>query len=223
LAKRTKETMGVGAVAPVVKDGDPVFAGNLRALLDARGMPARDLAARIGISPQAVSQWFVGQTVPTPRRLVQIADALGVAVDRLTIGPNAPHVLPIRQLHMNLARDSKGHPILDEGCAEHGLWQVPAEVVAFQGVPPDVAALMVKDNALAPDLRLGDWVLGDVACRSIIVPGIYLILIAGSPAWRRCHPLLPDKLQVSDCATKQEVATKDVSVLARALRLLTQP
>lgn len=50
----------------------------LRALRVARGMSARDLAGRLGISPSAVSQIERGVMQPSVSRLIAITDALDV-------------------------------------------------------------------------------------------------------------------------------------------------
>lgn len=132
-------------------------------------------------------------------------------------------VRDLKQLDMSLTVDPQGKPKLDESSAATGLWRVPRQLVDGQDVRFDVAVLVVKDNALVPDLRVGDYVLADVACRSVVTPGIYLLMIAGAPAWRHCHPLLADKVQVADRVIKQEVSTRDLEVLARAVRLLIEP
>lgn len=63
---------------------DPVFAANLRRLLNERGMNARQLARRLAISPQSISQWLHLQTTPTGWRLKHVAEILKVSVATLT-------------------------------------------------------------------------------------------------------------------------------------------
>jgi hypothetical protein len=122
-----------------------------------------------------------------------------------------------------LTVDPAGRPELDESSAKAGAWQVPRDVMNGGDVGYDLAVFTVKDNALDPDLRVGDYVFADVACRTVVMPGIYLLVIAGAPSWRHCHPLLSDKVQVADRVIKQEVSAQDLTVLARAVRLLVQP
>jgi transcriptional regulator with XRE-family HTH domain len=221
--KAVQKAGPVGRIEPPEPTGDPIFAANLRRLLDAQGMPARELARRIEISPQAISQWLSQQTAPTTRRLVQIAGVFGVHVERLRQDTGARNIAHLRQLESQLSSDAQGQPKLDEHRATLGLWMVPAEVISAPDPQADVAIVTVRDNALEPDLRAGDYVFADVGCRTVVAPGIYLLLIAGAPAWRRCHPLVGDKVQVADREVKQEVAVKELVVLGRAIRLLTQP
>lgn len=65
------------------EDGDETASAapvgeRLRALRKARGIPARLLAERLGISPSAVSQIERGVMNPSVSRLIEIADALDV-------------------------------------------------------------------------------------------------------------------------------------------------
>ena len=53
------------------------FAANLRRLMLEQGLALRDLASKIGVSHQSVSQWLNAQNGPTNRRLAQTANALG--------------------------------------------------------------------------------------------------------------------------------------------------
>lgn len=207
---------------PTGTSGDPVFAANLRRLLAMRGMPAADLAERIAISQQAISQWLTLQTTPTARRVAQVAQALGVTVARFGQDPESDSAVPLRQLELKLSGD-RSQPRLDEANAKTGLWIVPREVASVPDERTDVAVITVRDNALEPSLRAGDYVFVDVECRSVSGPGIYLILVARSLAWMRCHPLVGDRVLVSDREVKQEVPAKDLVVLGRAIRLLTRP
>jgi hypothetical protein len=124
---------------------------------------------------------------------------------------------------MKLGSETDEPPKLDEDLAKGGLWLLPAAALGPQDEHSDVAVIRVADGTLQPDLRLGDYVFADMTCRSIVTPGIYLLMIAGLPAWRRCHPLIGEKVLVADGTIKQEVAARDVVVLARAIRLLTEP
>src|SRR4051812_37345972 len=92
--------------------GDPVFADNLRRLLAARGMSAGDIARRIGISPQAVSQWLSHQTAPSNKRLAQIAAVLAVPVLRLQQDTALDAVSPLRELTMKLGPETDEPPKL---------------------------------------------------------------------------------------------------------------
>lgn len=47
--------------------------------LEKRGLSVSELARKLGISPQAVSQWLSGTTSPR-RRITDVAEALGLTV-----------------------------------------------------------------------------------------------------------------------------------------------
>lgn len=222
VAKPPVKAALVGTPALSGPSGDPIITANLRRLMEAKNLPASGLARLIGISPQAVSLWFGLQTAPTARRLNQIANVFGVTVEQLRRDSADGFVRDLKQLDMSLIIDPQGDPRLDRS-AITGRWQVPGDVVDVHAAPSDAAVLVVKDDGLEPDLRVGDYVFADIACRAVVVPGIYLLLIAGAPAWRQCHPLFADKVYVADRVIKQEVAAQELSVLARAIRLLVRP
>ncbi len=56
----------------------PQLGARLRELRDGVGMSAKDLAAKLGISPSAISQIERGTMQPSVSRLIAIVDALGV-------------------------------------------------------------------------------------------------------------------------------------------------
>ena len=61
--KQDKATRGTSMATSVVAE-------NLRRLLDETGMQGKELARRIRVSPQSISQWMTGQLVPTRQRLI---------------------------------------------------------------------------------------------------------------------------------------------------------
>src|SRR3954451_168247 len=75
--------------------GDPAIAANIRSKLAERGLLPTHLAKRLGLTPQAVSQWLQCQTTPSARRLGQIAAALDVSVEVLRKRPEAMEVQQI--------------------------------------------------------------------------------------------------------------------------------
>lgn len=199
------------------------IAANIIHLLDSRNMPARELARRVGVTPQAVSLWCRDETIPSMRRLIQIAEQFQVSVERLNQDTGDESVVSLRQLELSLVNGPSGQPVLDEKLAKQGLWQTPRELIEAQDPRSDVAVLNVRDSEMEPELRVGDLVFADLACRTVVASGIYLLVVAASPAWKRCYPLLSDKVLVTDRTVKQEVAASDLRVLARAIRLLTKP
>ncbi len=65
-----------------------------------KGLTQEDLANAMGVSPQAVSKWELGQTCPDISALPKLADLLEVTVDELLSGKQelpAVRVLPPEQ------------------------------------------------------------------------------------------------------------------------------
>lgn len=59
------------------------FAENIRKYRSLRGLTQEELAAKVGVSGQAVSKWETNDTLPDPAILPDIADALNVSIDLL--------------------------------------------------------------------------------------------------------------------------------------------
>lgn len=68
----------------------------LRAALDAAGMTARDLAARLGMNESTVSLWLSGGRTPRMKNLVKIAEVLQIEVTELWDGPEAVPTNPVQ-------------------------------------------------------------------------------------------------------------------------------
>jgi transcriptional regulator with XRE-family HTH domain len=49
---------------------------------ESRGLSQAALAEKIDISPSAVAQWELGQTVPSTRHLEKMAEVIGVSMTR---------------------------------------------------------------------------------------------------------------------------------------------
>lgn len=60
-----------------------LLAGNIRKFRCAKRMTQTELAGMLKISPQSVSKWECGQTVPDIENLCMMADVLDISVDRL--------------------------------------------------------------------------------------------------------------------------------------------
>ena len=60
-----------------------------------RGMSQEELAARVGVSRQAVSKWELGDAAPDLSRLLALADALDISLDVLCGREAAPASGPL--------------------------------------------------------------------------------------------------------------------------------
>lgn len=71
---------------------------NLPKLEDAlirAGMNQSDLAARLGISREAVSNWMRGESFPQPDKLIRIGMLVGLTFDDLVVSQESPEVKPV--------------------------------------------------------------------------------------------------------------------------------
>lgn len=55
----------------------------IQALRKGRGLTQEQLAARLGVSRQAVSRWELDETLPDTQNLLPLKEALGVSIDML--------------------------------------------------------------------------------------------------------------------------------------------
>ncbi len=55
----------------------------IQALRKGRGLTQEQLAARLGVSRQAVSRWELDETLPDTQNLLPLKEALGVSIDTL--------------------------------------------------------------------------------------------------------------------------------------------
>jgi len=61
------------------------FAKNLKVIMEEKNMNQTDLSRLTGIGKPSLSQYLSGKNVPNNRRIAEIADALGVSPQRLTV------------------------------------------------------------------------------------------------------------------------------------------
>ncbi len=116
--------------------------------------------------------------------------------------------VPIGQLEAKLAASGSEleRPAPDAKTVQ---WNIPASAVADDASDKsNTVVFRLAGHGLEPDLRPGDFVFADVACRTVSTPGIYLLVIACLPAWRRCEPLIGENVLVSHEAGTQEVPSE---------------
>ena len=73
-----------------------VLAPKLRALLDRKGITARDLAGLIDMDESTVSLWLSGGRTPRVKALQKVAEALGVEVAEIWAGPESTPATPVQ-------------------------------------------------------------------------------------------------------------------------------
>lgn len=67
------------------------FIERLERLLEDKGIPQKELAEKVGISPNGISTWKITGALPRADIAVKIADILGVTVEYLITG-NIPNI-----------------------------------------------------------------------------------------------------------------------------------
>jgi len=102
---------------------------NLARLEDAlirAGMNQADLAARLKVSREAVSNWMRGESFPRPDKLIRIGMSVGLEFDDLVVTRDAPGVKPMveygakRRCAKPVARSKRGDMRVAEAAATYG-------------------------------------------------------------------------------------------------------
>jgi transcriptional regulator with XRE-family HTH domain len=83
---------------------------HLRSLLRERNLSGREVAVRVGVCTNTVSNWLTGQTHPVPKTAEALAELLGTSIDGL-IRP------PLREEDNHGPRQSPPDPYPAEGDA----------------------------------------------------------------------------------------------------------
>ena len=132
----------------------------IQALRKGRGLTQEQLAARLGVSRQAVSRWELDETLPDTQNLLPLKEALGVSIDTLLdsargLEEPAPQAGPAPAAASPLARPSLG------ALLKRRFWLLllPVELVLF-------VALAVWRLGKAPSLAL-----------ILLVQGLWLCLL----------------------------------------------
>jgi transcriptional regulator with XRE-family HTH domain len=178
-------------------------------------MQARELAERIRVSPQAISQWTTGQLVPTKQRLGQIAQALEVEVDDLTRDSRAGAFIPIKCYSLDLSPQTPANQRLVQ--TEMSI-SLPRDVVYYGGsLPEEMASIQVKDHNLEPAVWPGDELFVDLSWCAVTLSDLYFLDFGGFPLFRWCHLVTHETVNVSDRKMDQDFAAGDLTVLGRVV------
>ena len=229
MAKKQKR---LAQKVPVVL-GDPVVADNIKYALESRGLRPADLARKLNISPQAVSQWLQCLTTPSARRLAQIAATLGTSIEKLR--NKSATVEKVEQVvdqpkTTPEALRLRPFPIGGTTAAAVGRddeWLVPAKY--FQGLAsdkPDLLTMRIAGNDLEPDLRAGDLVVADSQWSVVSAAGIYLLGDKRFPVLRRCELILGSEshvVLVHEHGSTREVPAANLTILGRVICKLLVP
>jgi transcriptional regulator with XRE-family HTH domain len=178
-------------------------------------MQGRELADRMQVSPQLISQWTRGQLVPTKQRLAQIAQALNVEVNDLTRETGSSALVPIKRYTIEMSPQTQD----DQRLSEHNTWMLPKDLVRSYGwfAPADVIAIQVKDHNLEPTVWVGEELFVDLSWRAVTLSDLYLLDMGGLPLFRWCHLVTHETVNVSDQQMDRDFAAGDLAVLGRVV------
>lgn len=154
------------------------FNEQLQRLRRAGGLSQEELAARIGVSRQAVSKWEVGEAAPDLGNLLALADALGVSLDALC-GRDDEAERP--------APPEKSTP-------RRRVW--PYLLAALAGVVLHTLLLLLALNLHAGDIHLGSRTISVSTPHTAPAPTDDLL---GNPTDNPApSPVVPDALRASN-------------------------
>lgn len=125
------------------------IAERLIALRRDKGLSQEGLAARLGVSRQAVSKWERAESAPDLENLVALADLYAVTVDELVRGPGATKVADVAADEMALAGAAVAGAAAGEASG--------AGMVAASGAGmPTAAADVAAEGEVGAGAALGD-------------------------------------------------------------------
>ena len=132
----------------------------IQALRKGRGLTQEQLAARLGVSRQAVSRWELDETLPDTQNLLPLKEALGVSIDMLLDSTQGLEEPALQEGPAPAAASPPARPSLG-ALLKRRLWLLllPVELVLF-------AALAVWRLGKAPSLAL-----------ILLVQGLWLCLL----------------------------------------------
>lgn len=132
----------------------------IQALRKGRGLTQEQLAARLGVSRQAVSRWELDETLPDTQNLLPLKEALGVSIDMLLDSTQGLEEPALQEGPAPAAASPPARPSLG-ALLKRRLWLLllPVELVLF-------VALAVWRLGKAPSLAL-----------ILLVQGLWLCLL----------------------------------------------
>lgn len=85
------------------------FADRLTDLRKAQHMTQADLAKKLNISPQAVSKWETGESIPDIEMLELLADLYGLTLDELIRGETSTNINNDKVIEEQVTPDAVKH------------------------------------------------------------------------------------------------------------------
>ena len=184
-----------------VMEEDGAFSLNLRRALALKGIRAAQLARELDVSSSAVNQWLHNRTVPSARRLEEIAAVVGVQAGDLmgdssggtnvqTAQSDAAMIrIPVFSMQLQITPDDAGHgvPSLDRSKIKGESWVIPKKIAFLNASDdPDLCIVRVHGMSMSPEFHSGDYALVDLNWNEISSQGTYLIAQIAWAVMKRC-------------------------------------
>lgn len=152
----------------------------IQALRKGRGLTQEQLAARLGVSRQAVSRWELDETLPDTQNLLPLKEALGVSIDTLLDSTRGLEEPATQEGPAPAAASPPARPSLG-ALLKRRFWLLllPVELVLF-------VALAVWRLGKAPSLALLLLVQGLWLCLLLLV--VYFLVWGIRYFQRHTHP-----------------------------------
>lgn len=161
---------------------------NIAIAREAKGWNQSELARELGVTPQSVQAWESGRNTPRPKRLQEIAAALGVSASRLmgeddsppipTHGaePRTPSESDYALIPQYTAKGDCGNGYLNDHVEVNGGLAFKREWLRRIGAKPENCYVIYADgDSMEPYIFEGDVVLFDTSCVEPIDQKVYAI------------------------------------------------
>lgn len=91
LPKRTFRLPSARQPTPAAAPDTSTFGGRMQAAREAAGLSVKELARKLGMHPDSVMKWELGEAIPKTNRLPAILERLGIDAHWLLMGERADH------------------------------------------------------------------------------------------------------------------------------------
>lgn len=208
-----------------------MLAERLEKLIEERGTTARALSLKAGLTSDAIRNIFRGQSSsPRGKTLTALADALGVSVPYLLGTDDAPAYHPsavqpeagMLEVGEYDVRSLDGQPATEDTWRRVHTWLLPMDLLQGRLTPGMGATIIrVPDESLAPDYRLGDYVIMDGGARIPSPPGVFLLSDGYSCSLARCELLrgqgVDRMVKVNQRGSEVAISIEEAGITGRIL------
>ena len=155
------------------------IARNLKCLRRQRGLTQEELAARLHVTRQAVSNWERNRNLPELEILLSAAELLGVGVDELLYGPRPAEgaAAPANRRRRTVTAGALW-AVWAALWLAYQLWALPALEAMYDKYDYSAAGWLLLWPAL--NLLLGMAVWAGAGCAALLLLGVLLLPVHGA-------------------------------------------